>query len=144
LLAYGRYTDSTAEFPVTVDGTRRRVHVTDEHSVLGVVEAWQEHRRSRPGTEVLVIATSVREEDLGWDVRAYGRRSSICSSGLNALAEKLISAWPSANSPGSLTCVSTGSRDAGSPSVSHADTLMPYRPTGNSSPNLPLIPEGQP
>jgi hypothetical protein len=77
LLAYGRYTDGTTEFPVTVDGTRHRVHVTDEHSVLGVVEAWEHHRRSRPGNEILVVTTSVRDEDLGWDVRAYAIKRSV-------------------------------------------------------------------
>lgn len=74
LLVYGRYADGTAEF-TTAGDTRRRVHVTDQHSVLGVVEAWEEHRRAHTDDEdLLVVTTSVDDNELGWDVLAYAIR----------------------------------------------------------------------
>lgn len=72
VLVYGRYADSAAEFPSGTGAERRRVHVTDQHSVLGIVEAWQEHQRTHAGDDdLLVVTTSVDEGQLGWDIRGY-------------------------------------------------------------------------
>lgn len=72
LLVYGRYTGTETTFPVSTRDTRCRVHVTDQHSVLGVVEAWQDHLQAHSGDEdVLVVTTTVEDGDLGWDVLAY-------------------------------------------------------------------------
>lgn len=75
LLVYGRYADGAGEFTTTAGGTRRRVRVTDQHSVLGVVEAWDEYQRAHPDDDaMLVVTTSVDDSELGWDVRAYAIR----------------------------------------------------------------------
>ncbi|MFJ8916059.1 BREX-2 system phosphatase PglZ [Amycolatopsis sp. NPDC102389] len=72
LLVFGRYVDTATEFPVLAGEQRRRVHVSDQHSVLGVIEVWQEHERSHgDDDDLLVVTTSVPDDQLGWDVRAY-------------------------------------------------------------------------
>jgi hypothetical protein len=71
LLVYGRYTDGTAEF-ATTGAARVRAHIRDEHSVLGITEAWQGHLSGHPDdTDVLVVATTVDDRQLGWDLRAH-------------------------------------------------------------------------
>ena len=71
LLVYGRYADATAEF-VSTAANRVRVHVRDEHSVLGITEAWQQHLADHPDdTDVLVVTTTVDDHQLGWDLLAY-------------------------------------------------------------------------
>lgn len=77
VLVYGRYPEGVAEFLMTRP-VRRRVHVTDQHSVLGIVEAWQQHEAEHSADDdVLVVTTSVADDQLGWDVRGYavGRRT---------------------------------------------------------------------
>ncbi|WP_323807229.1 BREX-2 system phosphatase PglZ [Amycolatopsis thermoflava] len=71
VLIYGRYEEGSSEFTVGVAGDRRRVHVTDQHSVLGLVEAWQRHQAERDGDDLLVVTTSVDDAQLGWNVRGY-------------------------------------------------------------------------
>ncbi|NIJ14662.1 hypothetical protein FHU38_005063 [Saccharomonospora amisosensis] len=76
LLVYGRYTDSAGSFVVSTDRTanpvRRRVHVSDQHSVLGIVEAWEEHQQAHEADDdLLVVTTSVDDSQLGWDIRGY-------------------------------------------------------------------------
>lgn len=71
LLVYGRYADATAEF-VSTAANRVRVHVRDEHSVLGITEAWQQHLADHPDdTDVLAVTTTVDDQQLGWDLLAY-------------------------------------------------------------------------
>ncbi|MET8541077.1 BREX-2 system phosphatase PglZ [Kitasatospora sp. NPDC004799] len=77
VLLYGRYAEPTpAEFAIKVGATTRRVSVVEEDSVLGIIEAWQEHRSTASEGDFLVVATGVDDAQLGWDVRAYaaGRR----------------------------------------------------------------------
>ncbi|MEV0082900.1 BREX-2 system phosphatase PglZ [Saccharopolyspora sp. NPDC050642] len=77
LLVYARYDDSVDTF-VAGGVQRRRVHVVDQHSVLGMVEAWQQHLRAHAeDDDLLVLTTSVPEEQLGWDLRAYAILRSI-------------------------------------------------------------------
>ena len=45
--------------------------MTDEHSVLGVLGAWQEHRESAKDGAVLVVTTGVPDDRLGWDLRGH-------------------------------------------------------------------------
>lgn len=71
VLVYGRYDDASSEFTVTAADERRRVHITDQHSVLGIVEAWQQHQTERGSDDVLVVTTSVDDSQLGWDIRGY-------------------------------------------------------------------------
>ncbi|MFG2270678.1 BREX-2 system phosphatase PglZ [Streptomyces chartreusis] len=78
LLVNARYDDSSPrDFTIRVDGLQRRVHVSDEHSVLGIVDAWQRHLAEKDDHRVLVITSGVSVAQLGWDVRAHavGRRS---------------------------------------------------------------------
>jgi hypothetical protein len=71
LLVYGRYADAMAEF-VTTGAARVRAHVRDEHSVLGITEAWQHHLAGHSNdNDVLVVTTTVDDHQLGWDLRAY-------------------------------------------------------------------------
>lgn len=73
MLVHGRYDGaSPAEFAVTIADTSRRVCVTDQPSVLGIVEAWQQHQQAcSDGDDVLVVTTGVDDAQLGWDLRAY-------------------------------------------------------------------------
>jgi hypothetical protein len=78
LLVNARYDDgSPRDFTTRVDGVQRRVHVSDEDSVLGVVDAWQRHLAEKDDDRVLVITSGVSVAQLGWDVRAHavGRRT---------------------------------------------------------------------
>ncbi|QUQ68268.1 BREX-2 system phosphatase PglZ [Kutzneria sp. CA-103260] len=71
VLVHGRYdTSSASEFGLLVEGQQRRIKVSDQPSVLGIVEAWQRHRSS-PDTDVLVVTTGVDDAELGWDLRGY-------------------------------------------------------------------------
>lgn len=74
VLVHGRYAPGAAtEFVVTAGDRSWPVRVSDQHSVLGVVDAWHAHRDL---DGVLVVTTGV--EDPGWDVRAHAvRRSTL-------------------------------------------------------------------
>ena len=76
LLVHARYTDTVDSFPLSRH--RRRVHVADRHSVLGMVEAWQRHLSEHAADDdLLVLTTSVPDEQLCWDLRAYAIKRSI-------------------------------------------------------------------
>lgn len=71
VLVHGSYdADSPARFAVKVGEEQRKVHVTDQASVLGVVDAWQRHQDSGD-EEILVVTTTAQVQQLGWDVRAH-------------------------------------------------------------------------
>lgn len=77
VLAYGRFDDPETVFATAGDSSRR-VHVADEHSVLGIITAWQDFRAAHgDDDDVLVVTTSVAEEQLGWEILGYaaGRRT---------------------------------------------------------------------
>lgn len=75
VLVHGRYaTGSATAFTATVDGTGRRVTVRDETSVLGVLDAWHDHRRKASPGDVLVVTTTAEDEELGWDLRGHAVR----------------------------------------------------------------------
>ncbi|MGH3814350.1 MAG: hypothetical protein ACRDUV_18180, partial [Pseudonocardiaceae bacterium] len=77
VLVHGRYEDSAPEFCTDIDGVPRRIRVTDQTSVLGIVEAWQEHQAATPGSDdVLVVTTGVDDAQLGWDLRGHALRRS--------------------------------------------------------------------
>lgn len=78
LLVNARYEDTAPkEFTARIDGLPRHVHVTDEDSVLGIVDAWQRHLAERATDRLLVVTSGVTLTQLGWDLRAHavGRRS---------------------------------------------------------------------
>ncbi|WP_217240417.1 BREX-2 system phosphatase PglZ [Streptomyces sp. AC555_RSS877] len=64
------------EFTVRVDGSARRVRVTEQDSLLGIAEAWQRHQAEEGpvGDGVLVVTGSVPADQLGWDLRAHAVR----------------------------------------------------------------------
>ncbi|MCC9307571.1 BREX-2 system phosphatase PglZ [Kitasatospora sp. RB6PN24] len=71
VLVHGHYPQNElVEFTARIGGTTRRVHVTEEDSVLGILTAWQDHQR-QPGRDVLVVATAVDDDQLGWDLRGH-------------------------------------------------------------------------
>ncbi|MGH3309409.1 MAG: BREX-2 system phosphatase PglZ, partial [Streptomyces sp.] len=78
LLVNARYDGAAPrEFTARIDGRQRPVRVTDQDSVLGVVDAWQRLLADPAGDRVLVVTSEVPATVLGWDVRAHavGRRS---------------------------------------------------------------------
>lgn len=80
VLVHGRYEGLDTEFVTVVAGTKRKVMVADQHSVLGIVESWQQHQRETAGTDdLLVVTTGVDDSELGWDVRAHAVRNSTQS-----------------------------------------------------------------
>ncbi|MEU3030856.1 BREX-2 system phosphatase PglZ [Streptomyces incarnatus] len=75
VLVHGQYAPGAPpQFTITLDGKARRVHVRDEASVLGVVDALHEHRSAAASSDVLVVTTGVDDEQLGWDVRGRAVR----------------------------------------------------------------------
>ncbi|MFC4035547.1 BREX-2 system phosphatase PglZ [Streptomyces polygonati] len=73
MLVHGHYPASAAEtFTVRLGDEPRRVHVSNQTSVLGIVDAWQRHRgdASRDG-DVLVVTSGIGDEHLGWDVKGH-------------------------------------------------------------------------
>src|SRR6266702_274514 len=70
VLVFAHYDDPISEFTVT--DQRRHVRVTDQPSVLGVVDAWHEFLAEHPtDDDVLVITTGVSETQLDWEIRGY-------------------------------------------------------------------------
>ncbi|WP_199444074.1 BREX-2 system phosphatase PglZ [Umezawaea beigongshangensis] len=71
LLVHGRFDGSSpTEFKTTVGDRSLQITVTDQPSVLGIVEAWQAHRATGEDG-VLVVTTVVDDRQLGWDLRAH-------------------------------------------------------------------------
>ncbi|MGW2891566.1 BREX-2 system phosphatase PglZ [Streptomyces griseoruber] len=67
------------EFTVAVGGGHRRVVVTDQHSPLGVTDAWHRHLAGGAGEgsdddSVLVVTGTVPPDQLGLDLRAHAVR----------------------------------------------------------------------
>ncbi|MCY7340470.1 MAG: BREX-2 system phosphatase PglZ [Pseudonocardia sp.] len=74
VLVHGRYaTGAKSEFTLEQAGTSWSVHVEDQQSVLGIVDAWQTHQE-RGSRGVLVLTTAVDDATLGWDVLAHAVR----------------------------------------------------------------------
>ncbi|MER6630967.1 BREX-2 system phosphatase PglZ [Streptomyces sp. NPDC000987] len=69
-------TDEEREFTVQVDGSTRRVRVTDQDSPLGIADAWRRHLADtgEDGDGVLVVTGTVPADQLGWDVRGHAVR----------------------------------------------------------------------
>ncbi|MFJ7592205.1 BREX-2 system phosphatase PglZ [Streptomyces sp. NPDC097617] len=79
VLVHGQYVPGApTRFTATVQDEQGRVnlrvHVRDEASVLGVMSAWQDHKREAAPGDVLVVTTGVDDEQLGWDLRGRAVR----------------------------------------------------------------------
>ncbi|MFB6627576.1 BREX-2 system phosphatase PglZ [Streptomyces sp. NPDC056374] len=78
LLVHARYDSAApADFTARIDGRQRLVRVTDQDSVLGIVDAWQTLLAEPEADRLLVVTSGVPASALGWDVRAHavGRRN---------------------------------------------------------------------
>ncbi|MFD9862311.1 BREX-2 system phosphatase PglZ [Streptomyces alboflavus] len=72
VLVHGRYADNAApEFSVKVDEETRRVRVSHQSSVLGILGEWAEHQEKSGDTDLLVVTTGVDDDQLGWDLRGH-------------------------------------------------------------------------
>ncbi|MGH4011661.1 MAG: BREX-2 system phosphatase PglZ, partial [Pseudonocardiaceae bacterium] len=78
VLVHGKYEDSApTEFCTEIAKVPRRIRVTDQPSVLGIIEAWQEHQAVTSGSDdVLVVTTGVDDAQLGWDLRGHALHRS--------------------------------------------------------------------
>ncbi|MEU6698844.1 BREX-2 system phosphatase PglZ [Pseudonocardia sp. NPDC046786] len=90
VLVHGRYAATARpRFTVDIDGTEHDVTVHDDHSVLGVFGAWQEHRESAGDTAVLVVTTGVPDDRLGWDLRGHAlRRTTLTVDRAEIVAQR--------------------------------------------------------
>ncbi|WP_030145800.1 BREX-2 system phosphatase PglZ [Streptomyces violaceorubidus] len=68
--------EKDTEFTVAVGGGHRRVVVSDQHSPLGVTDAWHRHLSggAQDDDSVLVVTGTVPPEQLGLDLRAHAVR----------------------------------------------------------------------
>lgn len=89
VLVHGRYAaGAQPDFKVDLGGTPRQVHVEDQQSALGVIDAWQTHQQ-RGGDGVLVVTTAVEDRALGWDVLAYAvRRGTLTVDRARIVAQR--------------------------------------------------------
>ncbi|MGI5232536.1 BREX-2 system phosphatase PglZ [Actinoallomurus sp. CA-142502] len=82
VLVHGRY-DPVAppEFTTRIGADQLSVRVSDQTSVLGIVDAWQSHRASAGAddTAVLVVTTGVDDELLGVDLRGHALERRVLS-----------------------------------------------------------------
>lgn len=73
--------DGERDFTVRIDGTARRVHVTDQDSPLGITEAWQRHLADigPDGDGILVVTGRVPADQLGWDLKGHAVKRRLLS-----------------------------------------------------------------
>ncbi|MFF1787812.1 BREX-2 system phosphatase PglZ [Kitasatospora sp. NPDC058243] len=81
VLVHGRYeTGAAAEFTASLAEDKRRIEVVEQHSVLGISDAWHRHQEDATGPgSVLVVTTTVEDEQLGWDVLGHALRRQVLS-----------------------------------------------------------------
>ncbi|MEU9044424.1 MULTISPECIES: BREX-2 system phosphatase PglZ [unclassified Kitasatospora] len=79
VLVHGRYEPGGATgFTAALGEEKRRVEVVEDHSVLGISDAWHRHREAAPGdSSVLVVATGVADGQLGWDLLGHALRRQV-------------------------------------------------------------------
>lgn len=79
VLVHGRYEPGgPTEFVASLDDAKRRVRVVEQHSVLGISDAWHRHAEVAEEREsVLVVATAVADDQLGWDLRGHALRRQV-------------------------------------------------------------------
>ncbi|MGW7019293.1 BREX-2 system phosphatase PglZ [Streptomyces decoyicus] len=75
VLVHGRYTaGAPEEFTVRTGEETRRVRVSHQASVLGILEEWTKHRDKAAGADLLVVTTGVDDGQIGWDLRGQAVR----------------------------------------------------------------------
>jgi hypothetical protein len=92
VLVHGSYDPASPErFSVRIGEEPRQVTVTDQPSVLGVVDAWERHRGSED-TGVLVVTTTAPADQLGWDVRAHALGRMALTVSMNEIIRRRFGA----------------------------------------------------
>ncbi|MFE9026587.1 BREX-2 system phosphatase PglZ [Streptomyces iakyrus] len=72
VLVHGRYADNAPpEFSVKLGEDTRRVRVSHQSSVLGILGEWSEHQEKSADADLLVVTTGVDDDQLGWDLRGH-------------------------------------------------------------------------
>jgi hypothetical protein len=68
--------DQDTEFTVRAGDRSRTVRISEQHSALGIADAWRHHVTTADpdGDSVLVITGTVPADQLGWDLRAHAVR----------------------------------------------------------------------
>lgn len=81
VLVHGRYDPvGPAEFTARIGEQQTRIRVSDQASVLGIVDAWQAHRTtSAADGAVLVVTTGVDDHLLGVDLRGHALERRVLS-----------------------------------------------------------------
>ncbi|MGH3373439.1 MAG: BREX-2 system phosphatase PglZ [Actinoallomurus sp.] len=82
VLVHGRYDPvAPSEFTTRIGADQLKVRVSDQASVLGIVDAWQNHRASatQDDAAVLVVTTGVDDELLGVDLRGHALERRVLS-----------------------------------------------------------------
>ncbi|MEU5235403.1 BREX-2 system phosphatase PglZ [Streptomyces lydicus] len=75
VLVHGRYTaGAPEEFTVRTGEETRRVRVSHQASVLGILEEWTKHRDKAAAADLLVVTTGVDDGQIGWDLRGQAVR----------------------------------------------------------------------
>ncbi|MGV4885625.1 BREX-2 system phosphatase PglZ [Streptomyces viridosporus] len=75
VLVHGRYaTGAPAEFTTTLEEETRRVRVSHQSSVLGILGEWARHQDKAADGDVLVVTTGLGDDQLGWDLRGHAVR----------------------------------------------------------------------
>ena len=81
VLIHGRYAAGEPDqFTLKVAEDKRRVEVVEQHSVLGLSDAWHRHQsENKDGDQgaLLVVATGVADGQLGWDLRGHALRRQV-------------------------------------------------------------------
>lgn len=78
VLVHGSYRGTVpAEFTTGAAGMRRRVRVCDQSSVLGILQAWQEHQDTAGPHDLLVVTTRLPDEQIGYDLLGHAVRRSV-------------------------------------------------------------------
>ena len=89
LLVHGRYSPAE-EATLQVDG--RRTHVVERQSVLGVVDAWLDHRAHGGNDLLVVVVHPLDDEQLGWDVRGHAARRGTLMVDLATIVQRRFGA----------------------------------------------------
>ena len=88
LLLHGRYPPGEK---ATLQVGGRRVHIVDQQSVLGIVDAWLAHR-AQGGDDLLVVVHPLDDDQLGWDVRGHAVRRGTVTVDLATIVQRRFGA----------------------------------------------------
>ena len=67
------------------------MHIVDQQSVLGIVDAWLAHR-AQGGDDLLVVVHPLDDDELGWDVRGHAVRRGTVTVDLATIVQRRFGA----------------------------------------------------